>query len=114
MTGNHKAHLLLISLANIFMDFRMKLSNHVFLLLALLPIPKFIHPNHDLHGVLENWLIHECLDFVLQPLKKAAEIGVMMMDPLGCHHYCFTPWWHISWILPSQWHCQVLEERHPP
>jgi hypothetical protein len=43
MTGGHVAHLLLISLTNLFMDFQMKASNHAFLLLALLPVPKFIH-----------------------------------------------------------------------
>ena len=91
MTGNRIAHPLLISLANIAMDFRMKSSNHVFLLLALLPIPKFIHPDKDLHGVLENRLIHECLDLILKPLKIAAEIGIMMSDPLGNSRYCFTP-----------------------
>jgi hypothetical protein len=83
MTGNRIAHPLLISRANIAMDFRMKSSNHVFLLLALLPIPKFIHPDKDLHGVLENRLIHECLDLILKPLKIAAEIGIVMSDPLG-------------------------------
>ncbi|KAH8995619.1 hypothetical protein EDB92DRAFT_1968768 [Lactarius akahatsu] len=39
MTGGHMAHPLLMSLANLLMDFRMKGTNHAFLLLALLPIP---------------------------------------------------------------------------
>jgi hypothetical protein len=65
------------------MDFRMKSSNHIFLLLALLPIPRFTHPNKSMHGTLENRLIHECLDVVLEPLKIAAKIGIMMSDPLG-------------------------------
>ncbi|KAF8808228.1 hypothetical protein BYT27DRAFT_7255727 [Phlegmacium glaucopus] len=43
MTGNRIAHPLLISLANLNMNFRMKSSNHAFLLLALLPVPSFIH-----------------------------------------------------------------------
>jgi hypothetical protein len=91
MTGNHVAHPLLISLANIAMDFRMKSSNHIFLLLALLPIPRFTHPNKSMHGTLENRLIHECLDVVLEPLKIAAKIGIMMSDPLGNSRHCFTP-----------------------
>jgi hypothetical protein len=45
MTGGRIAHPLLISLANVDMSFRMKASNHIFLLLALLPVPKFIHKN---------------------------------------------------------------------
>jgi hypothetical protein len=91
MTGGRVAHPLLLSLANILMNFRAKASNHAFQLLALLPIPKFIHNNQKMRGVLENRLIHECLDFVLQPLKKAAEVGIMMSDPLGSLRYVFTP-----------------------
>ena len=91
MTGNRVAHPLLISLADIIMDFRMKASNHAFMLLAILPVPKFLHKNKRIHGVLENRLVHECIDFVVEPLKKAAEIGIMMTDPLGWRRYCFTP-----------------------
>ena len=91
MTGGRQAHPLLISLANILMDFRMKATNHAFLLLALLPISKFIHKDQKIRGVLENRMIHECLDFILKPLKKAAEVGIMMSDPVGSRHYVFTP-----------------------
>jgi hypothetical protein len=81
------AHPFLISLANLDMDFRMKGSHHAFLLVALLPVPKFIHTNKKIRGVLENRLIHECVDFAVEPLKKAAEIGIMMSDPLGYMRY---------------------------
>ena len=72
MTGGRVAHPLLISLANLLMDFHTKATNHAFHLLALLPTPKFIHEDQKTRGVLENCLIHHCLDFILQPLKKAA------------------------------------------
>ena len=72
------------------MEFRMKASNHAFLLLALLPVPKFIVDDKR-KGVLERRLIHECLDFILEPLKAAAKIGIMMADPAGNVRYCFTP-----------------------
>jgi Plavaka transposase len=36
-------------------------------------------------------MIHKCLDFILKPLKKAAEVGIMMSDPLGFHRYIYTP-----------------------
>ena len=91
MTGNRVAHPLLISLANIKMNFRTKASNHLFHLLALLPIPRFVHPNKKTRGVLESHLFHQCLDTVLAPLKKAAEIGVIMSDPLGYRRFCFPP-----------------------
>jgi len=36
-------------------------------------------------------MIHECLDYILKPLKKAAEVSIMMSDPLGFCHYVYTP-----------------------
>ncbi|KAH9171632.1 hypothetical protein EDB89DRAFT_2070565 [Lactarius sanguifluus] len=91
MTGGRVAHPLLISLANLLMDFRMKGTNHAFLLLALLPVPNFIHKDSKTRGILENRMVHECLDFILTPLKKAAQFGIMMSDPLGSLRYMFTP-----------------------
>jgi len=91
MTGNRIAHPLLISIANLNMNFRMKSSNHAFLLLALLPVSQFIHGNKRMRSVLGDRLVHECLDFILRPLKTAAEIGIMMSDPLGCLRFCYTP-----------------------
>ena len=91
MTGGRVAHPLLISLANLLMDFRMKVTNHAFLLLALLPIPKFIHKDRKTRGVLENRMVHECLDLILAPLKKAAQIDYMMSDPVGSRRYVYTP-----------------------
>jgi hypothetical protein len=91
MTGNRIAHPLLISLANIDMDFRMKASNHAFLLLAIIPIPSFIHRNKRFRGLLEDRLFHECIDFITEPLKKAASIGIMMSDPLGFRCLCYPP-----------------------
>ena len=91
LTGNRVAHLLLISLANIKMETRLKLSSHTFLLATLLPVPKFVHNNKRMKGVLEARLIHQCLDIVLEPLKQAAKLGVMLSDPWGYSQYCFTP-----------------------
>ncbi|KAG1905725.1 uncharacterized protein F5891DRAFT_1125768 [Suillus fuscotomentosus] len=70
MTGDRVAHPLLT-------------SSNSFVLTALLPIPKFIHKNKRMRGVLEDRLIHECLDIVLRPLKQAAREGVMLSDPLA-------------------------------
>jgi hypothetical protein len=42
-------------------------------------------------GVLQDRLIHQCLDIILEPLKSAARLGVMMSDLIGRSHYCFTP-----------------------
>ena len=91
MTGGRMAHSLLLSLANLDISFCMKASNHAYLLLALLPVPKFIHTDSKICGVLENRLLHECLEFILELLKIAAHIGVMMSDALGSLQYMFTP-----------------------
>jgi hypothetical protein len=89
MTGGRSAHPLLISLANILMEFRNKDLNNAYLLLALLPIPKFIHCKRAIRGMLEACLYHLCLDVILAPLKAAAQLGVMLSDPLGNLHWCF-------------------------
>ncbi|KAI5984466.1 hypothetical protein EDD15DRAFT_2177258, partial [Pisolithus albus] len=89
--GNRQAHPLLISLANISADICAKGSTKSYLLLALLPVPKFIHPNKCLCGVLADRLLHQVISIVVRPLKQAAESGRMMSDPLGNLKYCFTP-----------------------
>ena len=91
MTGDRVAHPLLIGLANIKMSTRLKLSLNSFMLTALLPVPKFIHEKKRMRGVLEDRLIHQCLDIVLEPIKAAARLGIMMSDPDGHNCYCFTP-----------------------
>jgi hypothetical protein len=90
MTGGHVVYPLLISLANLLMDFWTKGTNHTFHLLTLLLIPKFVHRDCKICSILKNRLIHECLDFILALLKKTAEIGCMMSDPVGNLCYVFT------------------------
>ena len=51
MTGGCQAHPLLISLANILMDFCMKATDHAFLLLVLLFIAKFTHKDQKTYSV---------------------------------------------------------------
>jgi hypothetical protein len=90
LTGDRVAHPLLISLANLHMNTRSKSSTHSFVLTALLPVPKFVHKKKRMKGVLQDRLIHQCLDIVLHPLKQAAEHGIMLSDPIGRSRYCFT------------------------
>ncbi|KAG1796566.1 hypothetical protein EV424DRAFT_1353057 [Suillus variegatus] len=61
-----------------------------FVLTALLPVPKFVHRKKRMKGVLEDRLIHQCLDIILKPLKQTAQHSVMLLDPLGNSCYCFT------------------------
>ncbi|KAG2103464.1 uncharacterized protein F5147DRAFT_580548 [Suillus discolor] len=91
MTGARVAHPLLLGLANIRMRTHTKLSSRAFLLTALLPIPQYLHPNQRMWGVLEDRLIHECLVIVLKPLMIAAEIRIMMSDPVSNVRHCYMP-----------------------
>ena len=43
--------------------------------------------------------MHQALNIVLSPLKVAARVGIMMSDPIGNLHYCFTPL--ASWIADT-------------
>ncbi|KIK14429.1 hypothetical protein PISMIDRAFT_38112, partial [Pisolithus microcarpus 441] len=88
---NHQAHPLLISLANISADICRKGSTKSYLLLALLPIPWFVHPNKHLHGILASQLLHQVISVVMKPLKMATEVGCMMSDPIRNLKHCFTP-----------------------
>ncbi|KAG1785392.1 uncharacterized protein HD556DRAFT_1202432, partial [Suillus plorans] len=91
MTGARLAHLLLLGLTNICMHTCTKLSSKAFLLTALFPIPKYLYPNQRMQGVLEDHLMHKCLSIILKLLMKAAEVGIMMSDPVGNVWHCFTP-----------------------
>jgi hypothetical protein len=42
-------------------------------------------------GVLTDRVFHQCINIVVQPLKAAARMGIMMNDPVGHSRYCFTP-----------------------
>jgi len=91
MSGNCMAHPLLISLANIEASICSKTSLHVYPLLGLLPIAKFMHKHTWVCSLLQDWLVHQAINVVLSPLKTAAAVGVMMSDPRGNLHYCFMP-----------------------
>ena len=69
----------------------LKLSSHTYLLDALLLVPKFIHNNKHMKGILKAQLIHQCFDIMLVPFKQAAEVGVMLSNPWGHSWYCFIP-----------------------
>ena len=85
------AYPLLISLTNIDPTICSKISLHTYLLLALLPIPKFIHKDSHTRGLLHNRTTHRALNEVLKPLKIAMCVSIMMNDPAGNMQYCYTP-----------------------
>ncbi|KIJ10751.1 hypothetical protein PAXINDRAFT_85581, partial [Paxillus involutus ATCC 200175] len=90
LIGNCQVHPLLISLANISSSSRNKELNNAYLLLALMLIPKFTSSNPLSTGMLADRLLHQVIDLVVEPLKKAAQYGRMMSDPAGNSKYYFT------------------------
>lgn len=90
MNGDRVAHPLLISFANIEMDFLMKASNHAFMMVTLLPVPKFLCAK-NIWGLMERRLFHHCLDLVCHPLKTVARWGSNMSDSDGRLFRCHTP-----------------------
>ena len=102
MTGNCVAYPILISLANIDASVRSKTSLHGYLLLALLPIPKFIHKNSRVRGLLHDRLVHQALNRILAPLKTAATVGVMMSDPVGNLRLVFKSPVRSGFLAPKQ------------
>ena len=99
MTGNHTAHPLLITLANIDSTLRSLISSHAFSLLALFPVPKFLGVKKGLNGILENRLLHSCLDFVTNRLKLVSRDGAWLSDCAGNIRFCFTPL--VSYIVDT-------------
>ncbi|KAJ7693473.1 hypothetical protein B0H16DRAFT_1486050 [Mycena metata] len=64
------------------MNYRIKVLFHTFLLLVFVLIPKFIEHSVEIWGFLESQICQAVFDFILGPLKKVAEIGLIMSDPL--------------------------------
>ena len=91
MTGNRVGYPLLMSLGNYDEEYRMKSTNDAYQLIALLPVVKFIHPNQRVTTMLADRLYHDCVAHVVAPLKKAAEIGIILSDPLGFTRRFYTP-----------------------
>jgi hypothetical protein len=73
------------------MDVRMKSTYHALPLIALLPCPKFVSLKKSLRGVVENRIMHHCIDIVCGPLKAASKGGTSMSDALGRVRHYFTP-----------------------
>jgi len=102
MSSNHMVYPVLISLANIDACIHSKSSLHTHLLLALLPIAKFMHKTTCVRSLLQDRLVHQALNIDLSPLKTAAAVGIMS-DPRGNLCYCFTP--IAAWIADTPEEC---------
>ena len=83
-TGDRVAHPLLLTLANLSMDVRMKSTYHALPLLALLPCPKFIRLKKPLHGIMEN-RCHELAFFTFFSPYFSQTLTNTILQILSCH-----------------------------
>ncbi|KAG2061019.1 hypothetical protein BDR06DRAFT_966821 [Suillus hirtellus] len=86
LMGDCVAHPILLSLANIHMNTWLKSSSNTFVLTALLPVPKFIYKKKQMKDVLQDQLIHQCLDiesqnFCLNGVAKPFWSDWVLVDP---------------------------------
>jgi hypothetical protein len=88
LAGDKKAWPLYLSIGNIGSSVRNKPKNHAWVLVAYLPIAKFLN-NKSLHTTLQNRLFHQCMDLILEPLKRVQSSGICMIDSLGNERLCF-------------------------
>lgn len=101
-SGNKEMHPLLLSLANIHANIRIKATSHAFALTTYLPIPKFLKVSPAVHSVLSACVFHFTISIVVKNLKVAEKEGIPMLDPNGVLRLVHTPL--VSWIadLPEQ------------
>jgi hypothetical protein len=85
--GDKNAWPLYLSIGNIKSSVRNKPKNHTWVLVAYLPIARFLD-DKSIHTVLQSRLFHQCIELALKPLKETAQ-GVIMTDSLGAQRRCF-------------------------
>ncbi|KAG1802059.1 uncharacterized protein HD556DRAFT_1493884 [Suillus plorans] len=89
-TGSLEMHPTFLTIGNIHSEIRMKATSHAWECVAYIPSPEYI-TNSDYAGLLEARFWHSCMDMVFEKLKIASHMGELMVDPMGCQRYAFTP-----------------------
>ncbi len=79
--GDKHVHAVYMSCGNIDKEIRMKLSSRAWVMVAQIPVVKFIEKNHQ--GILTQRLLHVCLEFVTAALKRCSETPKYMADARG-------------------------------
>ncbi|KLO05486.1 hypothetical protein SCHPADRAFT_946867 [Schizopora paradoxa] len=79
--GDKKTHAVYLSCGNIDKELRSKISAKCWMMLAQIPIVKFLET--EFQGILTERLYHICMKIATETLQKCAEHPVMMADPEG-------------------------------
>ena len=80
--GSKECHAVYLSVANIKKALRTKISAHTWMLIAQIPIAKFEPSKYQ--SLFTTRAFHQCMNLIVDGLKKAAVNAVDMVDPNGC------------------------------
>lgn len=80
--GSKECHAVYLSCGNIKKALRTKISARTWMLVAQVPIAKFEPSKHQTLFTIRA--LHQCLDIIVDSLKKCAVTAVDMADPNGC------------------------------
>ena len=80
--GSKECHAVYLSVANIKKALRTKISAHTWMLIAHIPIAKFEPSKYQ--SLFTTRAFHQCMNLIVDGLKKAAVTAVDMVDPSGC------------------------------
>ncbi len=79
--GDKHIHGVYMSCGNIDKDIRTKLSARVWVMIAQIPVVKFLEKTHQ--GILTQRLLHVCMDFITANLKECSKNPKYMADAKG-------------------------------
>ncbi len=79
--GDKHIHGVYMTCGNIDKDIRTKLSARVWVMIAQIPVVKFLEKSHQ--GILTQRLLHVCMDFVTAKLKECSKNPEYMSDAAG-------------------------------
>ena len=121
-TGNKSMHAVYMSLGNIHKDIWRTLSAHAWLLLAKIPVTKFLHTTFQgsqteqkaMPGILRQCLFHTCMKIILTPTRLDAHKYHAVPGPDGLLQLTMVVM--MAWIadMEEQWLISGVQKNHCP
>jgi hypothetical protein len=88
LSGDKKAWPLYLSIGNIPSHVRNAQNQRAWVLIGYIPVVYF-DDDRDIQTTLVNRLFHQCVEFILQPLVKTGNEGIMLTDARGDVRRCY-------------------------
>src|SRR5260370_2090823 len=103
-SGDKSMHAVYMTLGNIHKDVQRKLTSHVWLLVAKIPVTKFLHTVFSgsksekmaMPGILHQRLFHHCMKIILRPTRLDTQQYYIIPGPDGQKHLMMAIL--MSWI----------------